>query len=103
LKTCNNVQCPYSKYNCKFSGFKTEVEEHLKTCRYENFKEVLMFYDSKLNTYEETIQELQQTIANKDENIQSLTNYISTLSSRIDNFEKKVEDKFSMSSSQQLF
>ena len=69
LKTCNNVQCPYSKYNCKFSGFKSEVEEHLKTCRYENFKEVLMFYDSKLNTYDETIQELHQTIAKKDENI----------------------------------
>ena len=89
------MQCPYAKYNCSFCGLKNEVEEHLKTCRYENFKEVLAFYDNKLNSYEETIQELHQTITQKDEHIQSLTNYISTLSLRMDNFEKKVEDKFS--------
>ena len=91
------MQCPYSKYNCQFSGLKTEVDDHLKSCRYENFKEVLLFYDNKLSSYEETIQELHQTIAQKDENIQSLTNYISTLSLRMDNFEKKVDDKFSES------
>lgn len=97
------MQCPYSKYNCKFTGLKTDVENHLKTCRYENFKEVLIFYDTKLNSYEENIQELHQTIAKKDENIQSLTNYISTISSRIDNFEKKVEDKFSKHNSWKVF
>lgn len=95
LNICKNLQCPNFKYKCNFCGTKEEVDEHVKNCRLDNMKEILSFYEEKMNNYEESIQELSMIISQKDDQINMLTNCISTLSHRMDNFEKKVEDKLS--------
>ena len=95
LEICKNRQCPNSKYKCNFYGTNDEVEEHKKSCRLDNIKELLSFYEERMNNYEESIQELNLVIQQKDDQINMLTNCLSTLSLRIDNFEKKVEDKLS--------
>ncbi|KAK7003570.1 E3 ubiquitin-protein ligase TRAF7-like isoform X1, partial [Biomphalaria glabrata] len=89
LRSCNNVHCPNKKYSCDFIGTQDELEEHLKSCRFEGMKEFLRLTDEKVT-------DLQMHLNQKDQEIEFLRSMLGRLSERLETMEKSVDMKLEL-------
>ncbi|RUS79841.1 hypothetical protein EGW08_012405 [Elysia chlorotica] len=89
LRSCSNVHCPYQKYSCDFLGTQEELEEHLKTCKFEGMKDFLQRTD-------ERVTDLQMSLNQKDQEVEFLRSMLGRLSERLENLEKTVDMKLEM-------
>lgn len=86
LRHCSNVKCPHQKYSCDFGGTQEELDEHLKSCKFESMKEFLQRTD-------ERIADLTFTLNSKDQEIAFLRSMLGKLSEKVETLEKVTEVK----------
>lgn len=89
LRHCNNVRCPHVKYSCDFTGTQDELEDHLKTCKFESMKEFLHRTDEKIS-------DLQFALNSKDQEVGFLRSMLGKLSERVETLERNSEVKLDL-------
>ena len=77
-------------FSCDFTGTQEELEDHLKTCKFESMKEFLHRTDEKIS-------DLQFSLNSKDQEIGFLRSMLGKLSERVETLERNSEVKLSKS------
>ena len=75
-------------FSCDFTGTQDELEDHLKSCKFESMKEFLHRTDEKIS-------DLQFSLNSKDQEIGFLRSMLGKLSERVETLERNSEVKLS--------